>query len=55
MLGLKHCLKSAILVLTAILIVAINIADCQARGRIGSHRIGGYNSHGKSSHYVGGH
>lgn len=25
-----------------------------ARGRIGSHRVGGYNSHGKGSHYVGG-
>ncbi len=25
-----------------------------ARGRYGSHRVGGYNSHGKGSHYVGG-
>jgi hypothetical protein len=25
-----------------------------ARGRIGSHRVGGYNSHGKGSHYYGG-
>lgn len=26
----------------------------EARGRKGSIRIGGYNSHGKGSHYVGG-
>ena len=25
-----------------------------ARGRTGSHRSGGYNSHGKGSHYNGG-
>ena len=25
----------------------------EARGRIGSHRVGGTNSHGKGSHYVG--
>lgn len=47
-------LKAAILVLTAILVTAISIADCEARGRTGSQRIGGYNSHGKGSHYVGG-
>jgi hypothetical protein len=28
--------------------------DAAARGRIGSHRYGGYNSHGKGSHYYGG-
>ena len=27
----------------------------EARGRKGSHRYGGYNSHGKGSHYYGGH
>ncbi|MCF4125191.1 hypothetical protein [Methylobacterium sp. SyP6R] len=26
----------------------------EARGRSGSHRVGGSNSHGKGSHYVGG-
>lgn len=26
-----------------------------ARGRTGSSRVGGYTSHGKGSHYVGGH
>lgn len=25
-----------------------------AKARYGSHRVGGYNSHGKGSHYVGG-
>lgn len=28
--------------------------QAQARGRYGSHRVGGYTSHGKGSHYVGG-
>ncbi|MGD0026122.1 MAG: hypothetical protein ABSC37_16145 [Xanthobacteraceae bacterium] len=51
---LMRYLKPTILVLAAILVVAISIADCQARGRIGSHRVGGYNSHGKGSHYFGG-
>ena len=37
-------LKPAILVLTAILVVAISIADYEAEGRVGSHRIGGYSS-----------
>lgn len=30
------------------------IGDSFARGRTGSHRSGGYNSHGKGSHYYGG-
>lgn len=29
-------------------------AIAEARGRTGSHRSGGYNSHGKGSHYYGG-
>jgi hypothetical protein len=52
---LMRYLKPTIHVIAAILFVAIGIADCQARGRTDSHRIGGYNSHGKGSHYVGGH
>ncbi|MCJ2036402.1 hypothetical protein [Methylobacterium sp. J-068] len=28
--------------------------DAEARGRKGSHRVGGHGSHGKGSHYVGG-
>jgi Flp pilus assembly protein TadG len=30
-------------------------ATADARGRIGSHRYGGWNSHGAGSHYYGGH
>jgi hypothetical protein len=29
-------------------------SHAEARARYGSHRVGGYNSHGKGSHYVGG-
>ncbi len=49
-------MKKQFLILTTILalIVSLNL-DVQARGRRGSHRVGGYNSHGKGSHYVGGH
>jgi hypothetical protein len=39
----------------AIFVIAMLVADADARGRTGSHRVGGYNSHGKGSHYVGGH
>jgi hypothetical protein len=37
----------------AFAVFTINMAD--ARGRTGSHRSGGYTSHGKGSHYYGGH
>lgn len=36
----------------AVLALAATAAD--ARGRTGSHRSGGYTSHGKGSHYYGG-
>jgi hypothetical protein len=39
----------------AIFVVVIFISDADARGRTGSHRAEGYTSHGKGSHYVGGH
>jgi hypothetical protein len=39
----------------AIPVIGVVAADADARGRTGSHRVGGYNSHGKGSHYVGGH
>ena len=32
----------------------IAVPAAEARGRTGSHRVGGYTSHGKGSHYVGG-
>ena len=38
--------------LSMLLFTASNQA--QARGRYGSFRVGGYNSHGKGSHYIGG-
>jgi hypothetical protein len=39
---------------TAILVIVMLIADADASGRKGSFRVGGYNTHGKGSHYVGG-
>jgi hypothetical protein len=39
----------------AIFITSVVIStEASARGRIGSHRYGGYNSHGKGGHYYGG-
>jgi hypothetical protein len=38
----------------AIFLVVLLVADADARGRTGSFRVGGYNNHGKGSHYVGG-
>lgn len=43
------------LFLTALAVAATTIDSADARGRTGSHRVGGYGSHGKGSHYVGGH
>jgi hypothetical protein len=40
-------------VLAAASLVSVGCAD--AKGRTGSHREGGYTSHGKGSHYYGGH
>lgn len=41
-----------------LLILAFTIISlphqADAKARYGSHRVGGYNSHGKGSHYVGG-
>ncbi len=42
------------LILTVLGLGLVNTHSAQARGRTGSHRVGGYNSHGKGSHYVGG-
>lgn len=33
----------------------VSVASFEAKGRTGSHRVGGTNSHGKGSHYKGGH
>jgi hypothetical protein len=40
-------------ILLTVLGISLN-QTAEARGRYGSHRVGGYNSHGKGSHYVGG-
>jgi hypothetical protein len=39
----------------ATLVVFFGSLISEAANRKGSHRLGGYNSHGKGSHYVGGH
>ena len=43
--------KYVVLILVALTFVS---TVAEARGRRGSHRVGGTNSHGKGSHYVGG-
>ncbi len=48
----KIFIMTIVLVFSFSLLIT-NIAE--ARGRYGSHRVGGYNSHGKGSHYIGGH
>lgn len=40
-------------VLSAVFLIAT--LDASAKGRHGSKRVGGHNSHGKGSHYSGGH
>lgn len=45
--------KFIIIALLAISIFSM-FSHAQARGRVGSHRIGGYTSTGKGSHYIGG-
>jgi hypothetical protein len=40
--------------LVAIVMSSFLVSAADARGRTGSHRVGGYTSHGKGSHYVGG-
>jgi hypothetical protein len=47
---MKKCLTA----LVTVLAVIASLSAAEARGRYGSHRVGGYNSHGKGSHYVGG-
>jgi hypothetical protein len=40
--------------LTFFFVSFISVEHSDAKGRTGSHRTGGTNSHGKGSHYVGG-
>ncbi len=48
---MKRTITLAIIAATFLVITL----DASAGGRKGSHRVGGTNSHGKGSHYVGGH
>lgn len=51
-----NCVKAIIWVMMTVFVTTLMLtADADARGRRGSHRVGGHNSHGKGSHYVGGH
>lgn len=46
--------KFLTLSLASILLVVFGVSDLYAKGRKGSRRVGGINSHGKRSHYIGG-
>jgi hypothetical protein len=47
-------MKTTILMLMLGFVVVNFAPKVEAKGRTGSHRVGGYNSHGKGSHYIGG-
>jgi len=47
-------MKTTILMLMLAFVVLAVAPKVEAKGRTGSHRIGGYTSHGKGSHYIGG-
>lgn len=46
--------KILFFVLVVIVSLTLFSKQVEARGRYGSTRLGGYNSHGKGSHYYGG-
>ena len=50
---MKYLTQISIMIFCALTIILP--ISTEARGRTGSHRVGGYNSHGKGSHYVGRH
>jgi hypothetical protein len=52
--GMKGVAQTYATLALAVLLIVLLVADAEARGRTGSYRVGGYNSHGKGSHYVGG-
>lgn len=47
-------MKTTILMLMLAFVVMSIVPKVEAKGRTGSYRIGGYTSHGKGSHYIGG-
>jgi hypothetical protein len=50
----RSLVRACAAVIAAVLVIGLLVADANARGRTGSFRVGGYTSHGKASHYVGG-
>ena len=46
-------MKIVSLILASALVLVSSVAS--EAGRAGSHRVGGFGSHGRGSHYVGGH
>jgi hypothetical protein len=52
---MKKVVRACAAVIAAVLVIGLLVADADARGRTGSFRVGGYTSHDKGSHYVGGH
>ena len=52
---MRNYLRIAAATIVALFVTTIVVESvAEAHGRKGSIRIGGYNSHGKGSHYVGG-
>jgi hypothetical protein len=52
---MKLAIRVVLAAVVALFVTSIVIESAaEARGRKGSHRVGGYSSHGKGSHYVGG-
>ena len=47
-------MKKVTILILAIFAITLFAHGVEARARYGSHRVGGYNSHGKGSHYIGG-
>lgn len=47
-------MKKLYFVAVLLVIIGLSGSVAEASNRYGSHRVGGYNSHGKGSHYVGG-
>lgn len=52
---MKRMVKVGAALMVAMVFAVIVVDTASARGRTGSHRYGGYTSHGKGSHYYGGH
>jgi hypothetical protein len=47
-------MKTLIIILMLTFVSVAVTPKVEAKGRTGSHRVGGYTSHGKGSHYIGG-